>query len=115
LCRAVLERRMNSLGGTSGSQLPSEIIGLAVNLAMPAALKFTGMFWDVHGQYHIPERLVEGIGSNSGHYSLGKKKANVSGQVTRQPIHDLNPITGSLKDANSARVNDKTHRRATPL
>jgi hypothetical protein len=73
LCRAVLERRMNSLGGTSSSQLPSEIIGLAVNLAMPAALKFTGMFWDVHGQYHILERLVEGIGSNSGHYSLGKK------------------------------------------
>lgn len=73
LCRAVLERKMNSLGGRSGSQLPSEIIGLAVNLAMPSALKFTGMFWDVHGQYHILEHLAEGIGSNSGTYNLATK------------------------------------------
>ena len=73
LCRSVLERRMNSIGGKAGRQLPSEIIGLAANLAMPFALRFTGMFWDVHAQYHILERLVEGIGSNSGHYSFETK------------------------------------------
>jgi len=73
LCRSVLERRMNSLGGTTGSDIKSEIIGLAANLVMPMALKFTGMFWDVHGQYHILERLVEGVGSSSGHYSFAKK------------------------------------------
>jgi len=72
-CRAVLERRMNSLGSTTGSRLPSEIIGLAANLALPFALRFTGMFWDVHGQYHILERLVDGVGSNTGHYGFGKK------------------------------------------
>lgn len=73
LCRSVLERKMNTLGNTTGSELQSEIIGLAVNFAMPFALNFTGMFWDVHSQYHILERLVEGIGSNSGHYSLSNK------------------------------------------
>ena len=72
-CRSVLERKMNSVGNTSGSQLESEIIGLAANLVMPFALKFTGMFWDVHGQYHILERLAEGIGSDSGRYNLPKK------------------------------------------
>jgi hypothetical protein len=73
LCRSVLERKMNTLSNTTGSELQSEIIGLAVNFAMPFALNFTGMFWDVHSQYHILERLVEGIGSNSGHYSLANK------------------------------------------
>jgi hypothetical protein len=72
-CRSVLERKMTSIGNTSGSALGSEIIGLAANLAMPFALKFTGMFWDVHGQYHILERLAEQIGSNSGHYGFVKK------------------------------------------
>ena len=64
---------MNSLGGTTGSDIKSEIIGLAANLVMPMALKFTGMFWDVHGQYHILERLVEGVGSSSGHYGFAKQ------------------------------------------
>jgi len=73
LCRSVLEHRMNSLGGTTGSDIKSEIIGLAANLIMPMALKFTGMFWDVHGQYHILERLVEGVGSSSGHYGFAKQ------------------------------------------
>jgi len=73
LCRSVLEHRMNSLGGTTGSDIKSEIIGLAANLVMPMALKFTGMFWDVHGQYHILERLVEGVGSSSGHYGFAKQ------------------------------------------
>lgn len=73
LCRSVLERRMNSVGNTTGSQLQSEIIGLAANLVMPFALKFTGMFWDVHSNYHILERLAEGVGSNSGHYGFTRK------------------------------------------
>jgi hypothetical protein len=69
-CRSVLERRMNALSNTTGSQLQSEIAGLAANLLMPFALKFTGMFWDVHGQYHILEGLAQNIGTNSGHYSF---------------------------------------------
>lgn len=73
LCRSVLERKMNMLGSTTGSELESEIIGLAANLVTPFALKFTGMFWDVHGQYHILEHLAEGVGSNSGHYGFAKK------------------------------------------
>src|SRR5579872_166675 len=72
-CRSVLERKMNSLGNTTGSQLQSEIIGLAANLVAPFALKFTGMFWDVHGRYHILEGLAQGVGSNSGHYTFTKK------------------------------------------
>jgi hypothetical protein len=73
LCRSVLERRMNSLANTTGSQLQSEIIGLATNLLMPFALKFTGIFWDIHGQYHVLEGLAQDFGSNSGHYSFVKK------------------------------------------
>jgi hypothetical protein len=72
-CRSVLERKMTSVGNTSGSTLASEIAGLAANFAMPFALKFTGMFWDVHGEYHILERLAEQIGSNSGHYVFARK------------------------------------------
>jgi hypothetical protein len=71
LCRSVLERRMNSVSG--GSKLESELIGLAAGFLVPAALKFTGMLWDVHGQYHILEGLAQDIGSNSGHYSFSKK------------------------------------------
>jgi hypothetical protein len=73
LCRSVLERRMNAIGSTTGSELESQIIGLAANILMPFALKFTGMFWDIHGRYHILEGLAEGIGSNSGRYALGKR------------------------------------------
>ena len=73
LCRSVLERQMNSVSNTTGSQLESEIIGLATNLLMPFALKFTGMFWDIHGQYHVLEGLVQDIASNSGHYAFTKK------------------------------------------
>ena len=72
-CRSVLERKMNSVGGTTASELQSEIIGLAANLVTPFALKFTGMFWDVHGRYHILERLAEGVGSDTGHYGFVKK------------------------------------------
>lgn len=73
LCHSALERKLNPLGGTTGSQLESEIIGLAANLVMPMALKFTGLFWDVHGQYHILERLVADTGSHSGHYRFAEK------------------------------------------
>lgn len=73
LCRSVLERQMNSVATTGGSQLRNEITGLAVSLLMPFALKYTGMFWDVHGQYHILGGLTEDIGSNPGHYSFTKK------------------------------------------
>jgi hypothetical protein len=73
LCRAVLERQVNSASKTSGSDLKSEIIGLATNLLMPAALKFTGTFWDVHSQFHILEGLAQDIGSSSGHYGFGKR------------------------------------------
>ena len=37
------------------------------------ALKVPGIFWDVHRQYHLLERLAEGVGSNSGHYSFAEK------------------------------------------
>jgi hypothetical protein len=47
-------------------------IGLAANLFLPFALKYTGMFWDIHGQYHVLERLAGEIGSDSGHYRFKK-------------------------------------------
>jgi hypothetical protein len=73
LCRSVLGRKINAIGNTTGSQLETEIIGLAANLVMPYTLKLTGLFWDVHGQYHILERLAEGVASNSGHYRFTEK------------------------------------------
>ena len=73
LCRAVLERQVNSAGNATGSQVKNEIIGLAASLLMPAALKYTGTFWDVHSQYHVLEGLVQDIGSQGGHYGFGKK------------------------------------------
>ena len=69
LCRSVLNANQNSTG-VAGSKMESAIIGLAANLLMPAALRFTGLFWDVHARYHILEHLVEEIGSDSGHYKL---------------------------------------------
>lgn len=73
LCRSVLARKMNSIDTTSGSVIDAEIIGLTANLLMPYALKFTGMFWDVHSQYHVLENLTADIGSNTGHYGFAKK------------------------------------------
>jgi hypothetical protein len=70
-CQSVLERKMNAIGGTTVSGLESELMGLAANLAMPlVGLKFTGIFWEVHGKYHILERLAASIGSDSGQYSF---------------------------------------------
>jgi hypothetical protein len=59
---------MTSASGGGGLQ--SEIIGMAASLLMPFALRFTGMFWDVHGKYHVLEGLSERIGSPSGRYAL---------------------------------------------
>jgi len=73
VCRSVLQGKLNSVGGTTGSDLQTQIIGLAANLLTPLALKFTGMFWDVHGQYHILEGLTQDIASNSGHYAFHKE------------------------------------------
>jgi hypothetical protein len=72
LCRSVLANQLNSLPGSGGSDLQSALTGLAANLLLPMALKFTGMFWDIHGQYHVLEGLVQGVGSNSGHYTFKK-------------------------------------------
>jgi hypothetical protein len=72
LCRSVLARRMNSIVTSSGSTIDAEIVGLAANLLMPFALKFTGMFWDIHSQYHILENLTEDIGARNGHYNFAK-------------------------------------------
>ncbi len=72
ICRSLLDRRMTSLGG-SGSKLQSEIIGLAANLLLPLALRYTGMFWDIHGQYNVLERLTANLGSANGRYNLNRK------------------------------------------
>jgi hypothetical protein len=72
LCRSVLDRKANAGAGTTG-KLESEIIGMAANLLVPVALRFTGMFWDVHGRYHILEHLAGDIGTDSGHYQFTKK------------------------------------------
>ena len=71
ICRSALGRGASSAGGNPGS-VESEIIGLAANLFLPFALKYTGMFWDIHGKYHILERLAAEIGSDSGHYRFKK-------------------------------------------
>lgn len=70
LCRSVLQAKGNSAAGAAGSKVESAIIGLAANLLVPVALRFTGLFWDVHARYHILEQLAQGIGSDSGHYKL---------------------------------------------
>jgi hypothetical protein len=70
LCRSVLGRKTSSIGG--GSQLESEIIGLAANFFLPYALKFTGMFWDVHAKCHILEGLAADVGSGTGRYNFPK-------------------------------------------
>jgi len=71
ICRSALGRGANAPSGNAGS-VESEIIGLAANLFLPFALKYTGMFWDIHGQYHVLERLADEIGSDSGHYRFKK-------------------------------------------
>jgi hypothetical protein len=72
LCRSVLASQVISAGSSNASQLQTVLTGLAANLLVPMALKFTGMFWDIHGQYHVLEGLVQRIGSNTGHYAFKK-------------------------------------------
>lgn len=72
ICRSLLDRRTTSIAGT-GSKLQSEIIGLAANLLVPLALKYTGMFWDIHSQYQILEGLTKNISAANGRYSLDSK------------------------------------------
>lgn len=73
LCKSVLERKINPIAGATGPQLQNEIIGLIAGLGVPWALRFTGKFWEIHGQYRILQRLADGIGSGSGHYSFSQK------------------------------------------
>ena len=73
LCRSVLDRKANAAAGATGSKLESEIIGLAADLLVPVALRFTGMFWDVHGRYRVLNHLAADIGTDSGHYQFTKK------------------------------------------
>ncbi|MCU1262035.1 MAG: hypothetical protein JWO80_4920 [Bryobacterales bacterium] len=72
VCRSVLDSKVNLVGGSTGSKLESEIIGLAATFLMPVALRFTGLFWDIHGKYHILEHLTEDIGSDTGRYNFPK-------------------------------------------
>ncbi|PWU12335.1 MAG: hypothetical protein C5B51_00750 [Terriglobia bacterium] len=71
ICRSAM-RRGTAVPGAGGGGLESEIVGLAANLLLPFALKYTGMFWDIHGQYHVLERLADQLGSDSGHYGFKK-------------------------------------------
>lgn len=72
LCRTVLDKAISSTSASTGSKLKAIIIGLGTRAAFPYALKYTGKFWEVHGQYHLLDRLSAGIGANSGHYSFQK-------------------------------------------
>jgi hypothetical protein len=69
LCRSILDKTIGSVSGSKESKIESLIIGIASSTGFPLALRYTGKFWDVHGQYHILSRLAEGIGSVTGHYS----------------------------------------------
>lgn len=69
-CNSTLARRLNSMDSGSGSAIDSEIVGLAASMLAPFALRFSGMLWDVHSQYHILENLADGIGSSSGRYDF---------------------------------------------
>ena len=101
LCRSVLARRMNSLDTTSTAAISGQLIGLAVSMLMPVALKFTGMFWDVHSQYHILENLADGIGSNSGRYSFAKTTSSLPAPALRRPSN-RQPIPARYRSARFA-------------
>ncbi len=69
LCRAVLENKMNPIGGKS-STFKDKIMGIAATLGLPWALRFSGAFWSVHSKYNILEKLAAGIGGKSGRYKF---------------------------------------------
>jgi hypothetical protein len=72
LCRTVLDKAIGSTSASAASKLKAIIIGLGTRAAFPYALKYTGKFWEVHGQYHLLEHLSAGIGAGAGHYSFQK-------------------------------------------
>ncbi len=69
LCRAVLENKINPIGGKT-STLEDKIMGIAAAVGLPWALRFTGAFWSVHSKYNILQKLASGIGGKSGHYKF---------------------------------------------
>lgn len=66
-CRDVLGGR--TAGGGAAS-LTSQLLGLAATLFVPVALRVTGLFWDVHGRYHVLEQLTADFAGDGGHYRL---------------------------------------------
>jgi hypothetical protein len=70
LCKTVLDKAIGATSSSTGAKIQNIIIGLVTRTAFPYALKYTGKFWEVHGQYHLLQRLAAGIGSENGHYSL---------------------------------------------
>src|SRR5712671_4730899 len=68
LCRTVLDKTISPVSASSSSKIESIIVGLATGAAFPYALKYTGKFWEIHGQYHLLDHLAAGIGS-ARHYS----------------------------------------------
>ncbi len=68
LCRTVLDKTISPGSASSASKIESIIVGLATGAAFPYALKYTGKFWEIHGQYHLLDHLAAGIGS-AGHYT----------------------------------------------
>ncbi len=69
-CRDVVGNRAGA-GGIGGS-LTSQLLGLAASMFLPVALRVTGLFWDVHGRYHVLEQLTAGFAGDSGHYRLSR-------------------------------------------
>ncbi len=69
LCKAVLENKMNPIGGKT-STFEDKILGIAATLGLPWVLRFSGAFWSIHSKYNILERLASGISGKSGHYKF---------------------------------------------
>jgi hypothetical protein len=73
LCRTVLDQNINPGTAKSAANLESILIGLGTRAVFPWALKYTGKFWEVHGQYHILQSLAAGIATETGHYGQLKQ------------------------------------------
>lgn len=66
----------NPLANGAGNvlaQLESKATGLAADIAVPIALRYTGKFWDVHRRYAILQQLSQGFSSETTHYQLPTK------------------------------------------
>ncbi len=70
LCKTTLDKAISATSVSTGAKIQAMITGLITRAAFPYALKYTGKFWEVHGRYHLLERLAAGIGAENGHYSL---------------------------------------------